>query len=147
MGIPSFVDLMKRSVEAYLLALTSWIDPDVTKYTVKDLIPYDCNVGRISVFSSDEYSSLSISRLMASVVANLSSRVSSILLRRLLVVKQSISNTMAIQRHLAMTSRASLRPSLCWDSMLHLRFEVLRTCKERRVISKIIFKGRTCSCL
>ena len=55
MGIPSFVDLMNRSIEAYLLVLTSWIDPDVTKYAVKNLIPYDCNVGRTSVFSPDEY--------------------------------------------------------------------------------------------
>lgn len=55
MGIPSFVDLMNRSIEAYLLVLTSWIDPDVTKYAVKNLLPYDCNVGRTSVFSPDEY--------------------------------------------------------------------------------------------
>lgn len=55
MGIPSFVDLMNRSVEAYLLVLASWIDPDVTKYAVKNLLPYDCNVGRTSVFSPDEY--------------------------------------------------------------------------------------------
>ena len=55
MGIPSFVDLMNRSIEAYLLVLTSWIDPDVTKYAVKNLLSYDCNVGRTSVFSPDEY--------------------------------------------------------------------------------------------
>lgn len=56
MEIPSFVDLMDRSVEAYLLVLTSWIDPDVTKYAVNNLISYDCNIGRTSVFSPDEYS-------------------------------------------------------------------------------------------
>lgn len=55
MEIPSFVDLMNRSIEAYLLVLTSWTDPGVTKYAVNNLLPYDCNVGRTSVYSPDEY--------------------------------------------------------------------------------------------
>lgn len=55
MEIPSFVDLMDRSIEAYLLVLTSWTDPGVTKYAVNNLLPYDCNIGRTSVYSPDEY--------------------------------------------------------------------------------------------
>lgn len=55
MEIPSFVELMDRSIEAYLLVLTSWTDPGVTKYAVNNLLPYDCNIGRTSVYSPDEY--------------------------------------------------------------------------------------------
>lgn len=55
MEVPQVVDLFDRSIDAYFLTLIFHVDPDVTQYSVSNLLPYDCNLGRTSVFSPDEY--------------------------------------------------------------------------------------------
>ena len=51
-----FIDRLRGSLCCTLLTLTYWIDPGVNDYTMRDLVPYDVNIGRTNVQSSDEFS-------------------------------------------------------------------------------------------
>lgn len=55
MEVPLIMDLLDRSLEGYFFALAFHVDPNVTQYTIGNLLPYECNFGRTAVFSSDEY--------------------------------------------------------------------------------------------
>lgn len=55
-AIADIIGMLGGSLDCSLISLASWLDEDVTPYTLSQLVPYDVNISRVRVDSPDEIS-------------------------------------------------------------------------------------------
>ena len=55
-SIGDFIDCARGTLACSLLTLVSRLDPEVSEYTIGNLVPYDVNFCRTNMQSSDEFS-------------------------------------------------------------------------------------------